>query len=206
VYNTLAVDLDPAFTRRRLFGRTTLLLVYYVNAFKLKSAWKHLVAQVIRINEMRRRLAGALLTRVARGMLGRCQVKGIRRQLEILKAELIEAERRRVAKENWARSQLAFALAGYIFRRRRKKEKMIKKATLNIQRISRGFIGRRRFAKLMTETTRRKFAAIVIQCFIRQVMFRRLGDCQVTSNTVLHAQNYNLYECILIRNSYYTMS
>lgn len=82
---------------------------------------------------MRRRVAGHLLTRVARGMLGRAQVKGIRHQLALLKAELIEAERRRVARENWARSQLAFALSGYVFRRRRKKERIIKRATLNIQ-------------------------------------------------------------------------
>ena len=173
LYDQLGLDVDKDFTKRRLYSKGFRTLVYFVYNFKIKEAFIWYSAQVRREVARRRRWASFLLTRVGRGMNGRTRVRNIRNAIRLRKEA--EALKRQKARDSIIiGSHVLTRFIRMVGKKRTDTRNAFTiKSRVDIQRITRGFIARRR-CKLLAETRRiRNYAALAIQCCYRQRLARR---------------------------------
>ena len=173
MYDEFDINLDPVYTKRRLYGKGTLMLVYYVNLFKLTNAMSHLKYQVSQINKFRVEWAGNYLRRVGRGMLGRLFAREKRRQLALQLEAAEERERLRILLLNTKASIITRNIFRYSQRKKIWKRLQLKDSCITIQRVIRGKLGRNKY-KIMQRIARARYnAGTTIQCMYRQRLARR---------------------------------
>ena len=173
LYDQLGLDVDKNFTKRRLYSKGFRTLVYFTYNFKIKEAFTWYSAQVKREIIRRRTWASLILTRVGRGMNARTRVRNIRTAIRLRKEA--EALKRKKARE-------AIIIGSHVITRfirragkrlRDSKDSFTMQSRIDIQKITRGFIARRRCKHLAEIRRIRNKAATIIQCCYRQRLARR---------------------------------
>jgi len=173
LYDQLGLDIDKNFTKRRLYSKGFRTLVYFTYNFKIKEAFIWLVAQVKREIARRRAWASTILTKAGRGMNARTRVRNIKTAMRLRK----EAEALKIQKAKEAIIIGSHVITRFI-RRVGKilcdiKDDFTMQSRIDVQRITRGFIARRRCKRLARIRRIRNNAATIIQCCYRQRLARR---------------------------------
>lgn len=142
IYDELGVDVDPIYTAKVKYGRAVTMIIYYTITMKLKfaiSQWKDFTREM---NRRKKIWAGALLTRIGRGMLSRMAV----RQMKYLRQKQREAEeeyeRQRAIFRNFMCRKITKVWKRYLKRKQRKIRERRRKACVLIQAHVRGMLAR----------------------------------------------------------------
>ena len=172
-YEDLSIDLDPNFTKRRLYSKGLYLIIFYVNKFKSKSAIERLKVQTAEASKCRIIRAGHELTRIARGFLGRLHMRDEIRRMN----ERIDLEKQRIQNQKLYVNKMAIRIKNFIFytgkMRTIRKHIRRKNCAIVIQKRARGILGRVYFKKVLDKFILDNLCATSIQCAYRCHLARR---------------------------------
>ena len=194
-FDDLGLDLNPLHNKKRYFGNSFMLLLYYYNYFRQKQGFLQLHEQCKKSTASRQKNAGILIVRISRGLLGRMKTRAIRYNLQRQFDAKAEYERQLQLHYDLNASRITRSVIIYV------KTKIImrrnimyrQKATL-IQKVVRGYFVRHRIAIILQMRMKLKINSIKIQCAYRQrlankrvVLFRklrniRLKDLEISKN------------------------
>jgi hypothetical protein len=163
------LNVDETFTRRRKFGKACYTLIYYVNNFKLKTAFDWLKQKVKHLLRQRRIVATMTISYCVKRFLA---IRDAKLTKSNLKAQ---AEARKAARmRNQDRLNLAGALVlGLVRFSVVRKRVSRRKAATTIQSRVRGVLGRTLVANIRAYNYYLFCSARTIQCCYRQHLARR---------------------------------
>lgn len=142
IIDGLGVTLDSKFTYERKFGQCLRVLFFYVYLGNIRITFRRWIEFKIMANAHRRSQAALTLTRVARGMLGRIQVREMRENIRKQREAEERFERQRQALRNYKARRIAMCWKRHKQYQRRKYREMRSRAATSIQRHVRGVQGR----------------------------------------------------------------
>jgi hypothetical protein len=173
LYQENGLDVDTEFTKRRLFGQKTKLLQYYVYSWRTKCAWMWLRIQVRKVTESRIVKAGLVLTRVARGMLGRMVVR--QKKINISARQLSEQKAAKALETmlKWEETRRKLFILKAVRRTLAKIKERKLLACCKIQRVMRGILPRKLVRGLLKISRERRRKVVIIQCSYRSRLARR---------------------------------
>lgn len=185
-YDDLGIDLNPLYNKKRYFGKSFMLLLYYYNFFRQKQGFIFLYEQAKKVTANRERNSCILLVRVGRGMLGRLKCKAIR---DILKRQAaVNADYQRQLALYYDKNASIITRAIFIYVKAKIMERLLrqKRSVICIQKIARGHLIRNKFAlEFEMKTKQRKFSITIQKAYRLRLAKRRVLILKKIRNVTL---------------------
>ena len=161
----LGVTVDAGFSQRRKQQKAMNLIFYQLYTSRIENSWNLWKEFVVWANARRIEYAGLVLTRLARGFLGRRRAQHMREVRELARQAVLEEERRKKIALELAMLRLSICCRYNLRKKVRVRKEREYSAASKIQALVRGCTTRVRLAtqRLLNRS------GITIQCFWRCV-------------------------------------
>ena len=170
----LNLHVDPMYSRARTYGDAVNMIIYYVYVSKTKVVFKHWKKWLKEMNRMRRLNGGALLVRVARGMIARKEVFVMKENIRIQKeAEDLETKRRYIF-SNFMSRRISKCYKKYKRRCLFLWNAKRKAAAITMQKLIRILLAKRRVVRIIAWNALCYYSATKIQVRWRIVLALRV--------------------------------
>jgi hypothetical protein len=173
IHDELGVDIDAKFLGKKLAERAIRLMMFYILEVQLKNAFSLFRDQTRRVSNARIAKAAAIINRIGRGMVARSLIR--------LKKRMIWERNEREQSSKYKHIKVEMQASRVITRAIRLYSKMLiikaklrrRRASVLIQRRTRGITGRIRAQMRRDWVNWLHFNATTIQCCFRQHLARR---------------------------------
>lgn len=200
-YDDLGIDLNPLYNKKRYFGKSFMLLLYYYNFCRQKQGFIFLYEQAKKVTANRHAWSCILLVRVGRGMLGRLKCKAMRDNLKRQAAVNAEYQRQLALYYDKNASIMTRAIFIYVKAKILKRRLRQKRSAICIQKIARGHLIRNRFAlEFEMKTKQRKFSIIIQKTYRLRLAKKRVRILRKIRNVTL--KNIGIANTLEERNKY----
>ena len=165
----MGLNVDPLFNEMRFKSKAAFLLFHFVYALQTKSAigvWKLYSKRWL---DAKIKRSGFILTRVARGMLGRMRFREMKRLHELRLKELERQRQAWLLKRNISATKIICLFRGNLARKQVARLRRRYEAAAAIQALVRGVLTR---VRIIRAALLRK-GVLRIQCFFRKTIARR---------------------------------
>lgn len=194
LYDDLGLNVDPSFTKARLYGRGVFMLVYYCYKKRIATCFNWLHKQCLKVRASQRKKAAQVINRQIRILLAKVRVAAIKENVRIQIA-LEEERARKIRVKKHVSSLTIYVLyrRSFIMTQKAVKQKELE-AIMLIQRRVRGILGRRRAVRRRNYLILINASALKIQCAYRQLVARRkVCIVVVYHSTMLHCNSCFYY-------------
>lgn len=173
-YDEMGVDLDKNYTRGRLLGRYAKTLVYFYNLCRQMNAFSWLKLQTARASASRIQWAVTTIQRCGRGLVGRSNIREIKRNLYIQRQYELQLELEQKQLERRCGLTIYVLFRCNSIKVRRVINRIRLRAAVLIQKRIRGILGRHRAVLRREFVDYLNYHCTKIQCCFRRVSAMKL--------------------------------